>query len=146
MGLADRPTDLDRRVEHGVGAGDRDAEDVLDLGGDDDDRRGGGEPDQHRVREEVDHEREAADLQHQVHQADECGERRGAGEIGLGALLVEPGQRRAGHQRDDRDGTDGELARGAEHRVHEHRHDRGVQAHLWGQAGEQGVREALGDQ
>ncbi len=72
-----------------VGAGYRDAEQMLDLREADDDRRGSGEADEDGVRQEVHDKSEPSEAEHEVGRSDEEGEQRRCRYVTGGALLVE---------------------------------------------------------
>ena len=110
VGVAGIAADFADGLVEVVGAFDRDAEDVLDLREADDDRSGGREPDEHRMREEVDEESQAADAEHDVHDAHHERKQCSGGQIAARPLLHERRQRCGGEQGHDRNRPHGELA------------------------------------
>ncbi len=143
--LAEIDREFAEQVDEIVALG-GDAEDVLELARGDQDARGGDEARDHRMAEEVGEEAEAQEAHGEQHQAREHGERYGGAEIFRGALLGQVADGGGGHEADHGDRADGEGARGAEDRVEHERGDRGVEADLGGQAGEQGIGQRLRDQ
>ncbi len=146
VGVAQVAPDVEHGVVEVLAARDRDAEDVLGLREPDDQRSSGREPDQHRVREEVDHVAEATDAEDDVDDTDHQRQQRGGLEVARGALLDDGSECRGGQQRDDGDRSDGELPRRPEQRVDDDGNGGGVEADLGRKPCQQRVGHRLGNQ
>ena len=138
----------------GAGAGGLqvlDAGDVAQLGAEHVHRRGADEAAGQLLRHELRQVAEAQEEAQQVVEADEQSQRRGnlnlsdalnEGGAGNSGRRFHVGNHRAGHQRDDGEGADGGVLRGAQEGVDERRQEGGVQAVNGRNAGQQAVAHA----
>ena len=123
-----------------------DAEDMLGLAGDDQNRRGGDKGAHHGPAEEIGDTAELEQAEQEQEKTRQRRQRAGGGHLLRRIGQAEIADRCRRHQRDHGDGPDSEHTARAEQGVGDQRCDRGIKPRLRRQAGEQGIGKALRDQ
>ncbi len=131
---------------HDAVPGHRDAGDLLELAHDHEDRDPRHVPDEDGLGQQVGEEAQPGEPGHQAQHADDDGQRRGQDGEARRVAGGERGHDHRGHQRGRRLGTDRQLPRRAEHRVHDRGPRRSPRARRRREAGHLGIGHHLGHQ